>query len=250
MPDDTAVGDAAHNEELWEQHAAWWQHTFTGGADPEYEDQILPLVARHLDGARRVLDIGCGEGQVARHVAGTGAEVLGLDPAPSQVREARRRGGGPRYAQARAEALPWRNGSFDAVVACLAFEHVDAIDVAIHEVAARPSTRWPVPAARRTPAAAGAAQRLGRGPDHRRALLAHRCLPPRARRGRRGRAGVRLRFIHRPLSRYVHALGRAGLLVDDMEEPPPPAALLETLWRFPEAATIPRIVLIRARRRP
>ena len=70
MPDDTSVGDAAHNEVLWEQHAAWWQQTFTGGVDPEYEDQILPLVARHVAGARRVLDIGCGEGQVARHLAG------------------------------------------------------------------------------------------------------------------------------------------------------------------------------------
>ena len=48
MPDDRAVGDAAHNEVLWEQHAAWWQQTFTGGVDPEYEDQILPLVARHV----------------------------------------------------------------------------------------------------------------------------------------------------------------------------------------------------------
>ena len=60
---------------------------------------------------------------------------------------------------------------------------------------------------------------------------------------------MRLRFIHRPLSRYVHALGRAGLLVDDMEEPPPPPALVEELWPFPEASTIPRIVLLRARRR-
>ena len=28
--------------------------------------------------------------------------------------------------------------------------------------------------------------------------------------------GVDLLFIHRPLSRYVHAMGKAGLLIDDM----------------------------------
>src|SRR5204863_427658 len=53
----------------WEQHAGWWQREFTDGADPEYEEQILPLIDRHLSGARRVLDVGCGEGQVARRVA-------------------------------------------------------------------------------------------------------------------------------------------------------------------------------------
>ena len=28
----------------WETHAGWWQEHFTDGADPEYEEQILPLV--------------------------------------------------------------------------------------------------------------------------------------------------------------------------------------------------------------
>ena len=58
---------------------------------------------------------------------------------------------------------------------------------------------------------------------------------------------MHLRFVHRPLSRYVHAMGEAGLLIDDMEEPPPPAALLREVWTFPEAPTIPRFVLLRAR---
>ena len=37
---------------LWEQHAEWWQREFTDGADPEYEEQILPLIDRHLAGCR------------------------------------------------------------------------------------------------------------------------------------------------------------------------------------------------------
>ena len=33
------------------QNAGWWQEHFTDGADPEYEEQILPLVDVHLAGA-------------------------------------------------------------------------------------------------------------------------------------------------------------------------------------------------------
>ena len=60
--------------------------------------------------------------------------------------------------------------------------------------------------------------------------------------------GVSLRFIHRPLSRYVHAMGAAGLVIDGMEEPPPAPRLLAELWDYAEAASIPRVLLVRARR--
>ena len=56
---------ADRDAELWERHAAWWQEGFTNGADPEYEEQILPLASAHLAGCRRVLDVGCGEGQIS-----------------------------------------------------------------------------------------------------------------------------------------------------------------------------------------
>ena len=65
---------------LWERYSAWWQEAFTEGADPEYEEQVLPLVENSLRGARRVLDVGCGEGQVARRLARLGADVIGLTP--------------------------------------------------------------------------------------------------------------------------------------------------------------------------
>src|SRR5215204_604673 len=55
-----AEGEASPTE-VWERHAAWWQREFTGGADVEYTEQILPLAAEHLAGAERVLDLGCGD---------------------------------------------------------------------------------------------------------------------------------------------------------------------------------------------
>jgi SAM-dependent methyltransferase len=234
------------NEAQWERHAPWWQREFSGGADPEYEDQILPLVAHHLRDARRVLDIGCGEGQVARRVASTGARVVGLDPTAGQVGAARALGGGPVYLRARAESLPCRRGSFDAVLVCLAFEHVDAFEEAIDEVARvlEPGGRFVLLLAHpllQAPRSAWIDDRI-LGEMYWRVgsyLTEQREFDEVA-------PGVDLLFVHRPLSRYVHAMGRAGLLIDDMVEEPPPPRVIEQTWGFPEAATIPRVLLVSA----
>ncbi len=119
---------------LWEQGARWWQDEFTDGADPEYEEQIIPLVERHLAGARRVLDVGCGEGQL-RRASAMGIEVVGLDPTWAQIAEAGRRGGDVRYLRAAAEGLPIVTGSFDAVLMSLVIEHLDPFEPAIREMA-------------------------------------------------------------------------------------------------------------------
>ena len=123
------------DDDLWETHADWWQDGFTDGVDPEYEEQILPLAEEHLRGARRVLDIGTGEGQVARLAARLGAEVVGLDPTWNQVEVAKERAGGPVYLRSGAADLPFPDASFDVAVACLVFEHIDDVDEAIAEVA-------------------------------------------------------------------------------------------------------------------
>jgi SAM-dependent methyltransferase len=240
--------NSSANEELWERNAGWWQREFTAGADPEYEEQILPLVARHLVGARRVLDIGCGEGQVARHLAAAGIEVVGVDPTTTQITVARDRAGGPRYAEARADALPCRDGAFDAVLLCLALEHVDAFESAIGEVARalEPGGRFVLLLCHPLLQAPGGGWIDDRTVDEHYwrisgYLAEHTIVDEVA-------PGVALRFIHRPLHRYVHALGAAGLLVEDMEEPAPPAPLVAATWDYPEAFTIPRVLVLRARR--
>src|SRR6185295_2994614 len=122
-----------------------WQEGFTDGADPEYEEQILPLLDRYLAGATRVLDVGTGEGQLARRAVKEGAGlVVGVDPTTAQLRLARERAGGPVYARSSAEALPVGDAQFDAVVACLVFEHIEGYREAIAEVARalRPGGRF------------------------------------------------------------------------------------------------------------
>ena len=239
--------DGEHNEALWERHAGWWQREFSAGADAEYEEQILPLVAHHLEGARGVLDIGCGEGQVARHLAGLGVRVVGLDPTASQVTVARGRAGGPHYGRARADALPCRSASFDAVLLCLALEHVDAFEAAIREVARvlEPGGRFVLVLCHPLLQAPGSGwvddevvgERYWRVGEYLRVDTIVDEVAP----------GVALRFIHRPLGRYVNAMSEAGLLIEEMQEPSPSPGFLGETGRHPEDAMIPRILLVRAR---
>ena len=60
--------------------------------------------------------------------------------------------------------------------------------------------------------------------------------------------GVCLPFIHRPLSRYVNAMGDSGLVIERMEEPAPPEGFLERAEEYRAAATIPRLLLLVARK--
>ena len=102
------------------------------------------------------------------------------------------------------------------------------------------------------PAAADTEQRLDRRPDPRpaRAVLADRPVPrSRTRRSRRSRTACSSAFIHRPLSRYVNTLADHGLVLERMVEPAPPAGFLAQAPEYDAAATIPRLLYLRLRRR-
>ncbi len=73
----------------------------------------VAFIAQHL-GGRRVLDLACGTGISSRQLAEQGFEVTGCDIDPLMLRYAVARGGG-RFAIGRAEAIPFKDASFDAV---------------------------------------------------------------------------------------------------------------------------------------
>ena len=238
-------------EDLWEASSGWWQAAYTEGADAEYDEQILPLAAHHLAGAASVLDVGTGEGQVARLAAASGARrVVGVDPTVGQLGAARGRGGGPAYARAVATALPFPDAMFEAAVACLVFEHIEDAEGALAEVG-------------RVLADGGRflfflnhplLQVPGSG------WIDDQVLDPPEQYWRVGPylvedttleqvdKGLFLPFVHRPLSRYVNAMAANGLVIRHMEEPAPPPGFLARAPEYQEAVTIPRLMLLVAQR--
>jgi ubiquinone/menaquinone biosynthesis C-methylase UbiE len=240
------------SDDLWDAHAEWWQRGFTEGADPEYEEQILPLAREGLAGARHVLDVGTGEGQVARLVASNGADVVGVDPTWGQVSEARRRGGGPRYARGAAAALPFADASFDAVVACLVFEHIDEVDAALAEVARvlEPGGRFlfflnhPL---LQSPGSGWIDDHMVDPPEQYWRVGAYLVEDSVVEQVEKG---VFIPFIHRPLSRYVNRMAEVGLVLRAMDEPAPPPGFLAAAPEYHDAATIPRLLVLTAEREP
>ncbi len=238
----------------WDEHAEWWQREFTDGADPEYVEQIIPLALRYLKGAGRIIDIGTGEGQIARAAASElGAEVIGVDLSKVQIEEARRRGGGPEYQVARADALPVAGSSMDAAVACLVLEHLDDLPSALSEAARvlRPGGRLLLLLNHPLLQTPGSAL-----------IVDHMVEPPETY-WRLGpylpgtvsvdevQKDVFVRFVHRPLSTYVNGLVEAGLDLVRMEEPPPPAGFLAASGDLERdlAAATPRLLLLVAEKR-
>lgn len=234
---------------VWERHAGWWQSEFTEGADVEYVEQILPLAARQLAGAARVLDLGCGEGQIARLATDGGARhVVGVDASAAQIVEAGRRGGGVAYARASATRLPLVGGWFDAVVSCLVLEHLADLDGALDEVSRvlRPGGRFVLFVNHplfQTPGSGWIDDQILDPPEQ------YWRVGPYLSEGvsvEEVDAGVQLPFFHRPLSRYVNAMAERGLYVTRMVEPAPPARFLALAPQYQDAATIPRLLLLRA----
>jgi SAM-dependent methyltransferase len=238
--------DQATAPSLWEQHSDWWQDEFTDGADPEYEEQILPLARQLLQGYGSVLDLGAGEGQIARLAAGDGASVVGVDPTWSQMQVAHERAGGPSYVVAGAAELPHPDDSFDAVIACLVFEHIDPLEPAVAEVARvlRPGGRFafflnhPL---LQTPGSGWIDDHMVDPPEQYWRLGEYLV---EASTVEEVQKDVLIPFVHRPLGRYVNTLAAHDLVIREMHEPSPPQGFLDKAPSYAAAAAIPRLLVL------
>jgi SAM-dependent methyltransferase len=224
-----------------------------GRASP-YHRGLGPLTSQAvgalLDAARvgrgaAVLDVASGPGYAAAQAAARGADVTAVDVSPEMVELAASLHPGVRFEVGEAGALPFADASFDAVVACLVFEHIEDVDDAIAEVSRVLQTRGrflfflnhPL---LQTPNSGWIDDTILEeqywriGPYLTEDLSIEEV-----------EKDVFIPFIHRPLSRYVNALSKNGLLITHMEEPAPPPGFLERAHEYAEAATIPRLLLLR-----
>ncbi len=237
--------------ETWNEHtASWWQREFTDGVDPEYTEQILPLIRSELGACSTVLDIGTGEGQAARLLVDDGVSVVGIDPIGAQIREAAHRGGGPLYVQSGAADLPLADAAVDGALACLVFEHIDDVDGAITEVARvlKPGgvflflLNHPL---LQTPGSGWIDDQIIEPPEQYWRIGPYLV---EAETIEEVQKDVFIRFLHRPLSRYLNALAGAGLTLEFMHEPSPPPGFLAQAVDFSELATVPRLLGLRLRK--
>ncbi|AYF75564.1 class I SAM-dependent methyltransferase [Nocardia yunnanensis] len=86
------------------------------------------LLAEAVADAKDVLDVGCGEGQLARRIRRSGAAVTGIDPDPVSIELARAQSAEDDITYLRADFLeyPFEPNSFDGIVSIAALHHMDS----------------------------------------------------------------------------------------------------------------------------
>ncbi len=94
---------------------------------PQWHDISTFLPAR----CNSILDVGCGDGRTLTLCPNIGFRA-GIDYDPAAIRQARSTVPGGHFCVGSAEALPYPDGAFDAIVSCVALPYVD-IPTAIRE---------------------------------------------------------------------------------------------------------------------
>ncbi|OBB93576.1 SAM-dependent methyltransferase [Mycobacterium sp. 852002-30065_SCH5024008] len=96
------------------------------------------LAQAELDNCLRILEIGCGTGNLTIRAKRSHPqlEVVGCDPDPRALDRAKRKAEGIRFEQGYAERLPYADGEFDRVLSSLMLHHIgdDAKTAAAAEV--------------------------------------------------------------------------------------------------------------------
>jgi ubiquinone/menaquinone biosynthesis C-methylase UbiE len=114
--------------------------TYEGGWTARWRDPVQrqSLAALDLTSEDRLLDLSCGTGAASRQAAPLVTSVTGVDLSSEMIREATDRSdgvGNVTFEVADAEALPFADGSFTAVLCSNAFHHYPEPARALAEMA-------------------------------------------------------------------------------------------------------------------
>jgi SAM-dependent methyltransferase len=120
--------------DAWEAEAANWVEWARRAGHDSYgkfhRDAFLALLPPP---GRRTLDVGCGEGRLARDLAALGHRLVAVDAAPSMVAYAREADPEGEYVLASGSELPFENGFADLVVAFMSLQDMDDPEGAVGE---------------------------------------------------------------------------------------------------------------------
>ena len=114
-------GVKEYYDEYWRREAPPPAHDPLAGTRREL---LLPRLA--AAGARSVLDVGCGTGELVAALRGRGVSAVGMDVSEAAVAVAAERHPDGRFLVHGVEDLPWpvEEGAFDAVVSFETIEHL------------------------------------------------------------------------------------------------------------------------------
>jgi ubiquinone/menaquinone biosynthesis C-methylase UbiE len=131
-----AVDDAerfkAFEAEGWSAQAQTYDR-LTGRITAQFFEALLD--AAGVGAGTRLLDVACGPGHLVAAAAARGATAVGVDIAEDMVALARRNHPGLEFGAGDAEALPFGDGTFDAVTAAFVVNHLPRPERAATEMA-------------------------------------------------------------------------------------------------------------------
>ena len=116
----------------WSARAEGWAEQWGAFADPARE--VLADVTG-IGPGMRVLDVGCGSGELCALAAARGSEVAGIDAAEGMIEIARRRVPGADLRVGPMEELPWEDDRFDVATAVNALQFAADFVAALAEAA-------------------------------------------------------------------------------------------------------------------